>query len=300
MTRRLGMILATLFAGIVVSFAEAKAYDLSPEEDQALREHIKQVRENDPMNKAGAALAVVLFGLIALQGIMYVIALRTRWNEKKRRWNALPLPEALEPDSSEPQLRPEFRRHAEFCEALQHRELEGMSIPVITEKRELDKGYELLYELSKLPSLERDEVELLNRFGSELNAAQQRHACFVHGEYKGIRAFFLRAIIGASSTAYDMPAFKFDNPAPMYLRAVRALMSGIGLGLFQEAVKHARGDYDTVYVEKKTGRMFKKVEDLPDGCVWSIIIMMLMVCIAPFLTLIGNIAHYYRNYISNK
>lgn len=300
MTRRIGMILATLFAGLVVTFTEANAKDLSPEEYQALKDHVKQVRENDPMNKVGEAFAAVLLSLIVVQGIMYVIALRARLNEKKRRWNALPLPEAVDSESSEPQLRPEFSRHAEFCGALQRREVEDISIPVITEKRELDKGYELLHELSKLPSLNRDEVELLNGFGSDLNEAQQRHSCFVSGELKGMSAIIMRTLISASATAYDMPAFKFDNPSPGYLRAVRAFMCGIGLGLFQEAVKHARGDYDTVYVEKKTGRMFKKVEDLPDGCLWSIIIAFLMLCIAPFLTLIGNIAHYYRNYISNK
>ena len=265
-------------------------------EDELLAQRRKEAEDSNQIGEIGAGILILLL-LMMVGG--YIFSVKTRIQEKKRRWVKLPLPDCTE-SSKElclDNLRSEFCETLELISSLQKRECDGVMLPCITEKREIDTAYEILHRLKKLPNLNTDEILHLNILGEQANEAQARHICCDKRLYR--IAFLFGGFM--CRDAFLMPLYKFNNPDPLYIRLAQSFTMAFGIGGFVEAYKHANGEYEPIYVDRK-GRFWKRagLEPVLDGCMFAVIISFLTLILTPFVLYPCAIAHMYRNYFSNR
>lgn len=235
------------------------------------------------------------------------------YRENKRRWKALELPE----DYEVPQgcvfdvegLRDEFNELREIWDNMERENVDGVEVRYFTLKKEIDKGYAALAKFKGISDLSDDEKYALNAFGSDLNNAQSRILgcekkqfviiCSICASAGFITNFVAWAIPFVYYLALLTPRYKTDNPEPWYLLLMHRLLYGLGIGMFVAAACSARGDFDTVYVDKY-GRLYKDLKDKPVGCAMAACMLMLALFLAPFLIMAQCLIHFIRNYISNR
>ena len=235
------------------------------------------------------------------------------YRENKRRWKALELPE----DYEVPQgcvfdvegLRNEFNELREIWDNMERENMDGVEVRYFSLKKEIDKGYAALAKFKGISDLSDDEKYALNAFGSDLNNAQSRilgcekkqfiiicSICIAAGFMIGFVAW---AIPFVYYLALLTPRYKTVNPEPWYLLLMHRLLYGLGIGMFVAAACSARGDFDTVYVDKH-GRLYKDLENKTMGCAVAACMLMLALILAPFLIMAQCLIHFIRNYISNR
>ncbi len=265
-------------------------------EDELLIQRRKEAEDFNQIGEIGAGLLILLL-LMMVGG--YIFSVKIRIQEKKRRWVNLPFPDGSETGQELclDNLRPEFCETLELIASLQKRELDGVMLPCITEKREIDAAYEILHRLKKLPDLNADEILHLNILGEQANEAQSRHICCDK------KLYWMAFLFGGfmCRDAFLMPLYKFNNPDPLYIRLAQSFTMAFGIGGFVEAYKHANGEYEPVYVDRK-GRLWKRagLEPIFDGCLFAVLISILTLILTPFVLYPCAIAHMYRNYFSNR
>lgn len=276
---------------VMLCSTSSSAYD-----DELLAQRRKDAESFNLVGEIGAGIFILIF-LTIVAG--YALSLKVRIQEKKRRWEPLPMPEDASYDQElcVDNLRPEFCETLELMANLQKRECDGVMLPCITEKREIDLAYEILHRLKNLPNLNADEILHLNILGEQANVAQTRHICC---DKKLYRVAFLFGNFMCRD-AFLMPLYKFNNPNPLYIRLAQSLTMALGIGGFVEAYRHANGEYEPIYVDRK-GRLWKRagLEPILDGCAFAVLIFLLTLILTPFVLYPCALAHMYRNYFSNR
>lgn len=315
------------FKNCVVSFNPTKVqYPYLKEEEEA-----RKKAENEKLHSNAISNSLFLiFIILCIFGGMSGYGLYVLHNEYKRRWKELALPEGETVHLvDEDQLRPEFSAFYEWKEMLVWKsegENEEDSMPYITNKQTVDKGYEVLYNLAALPDLNAHEITTLNLMGGDLNNAQKRYLgtskwllgaftlCYLFfaiqssvvpyavGAWLGILSNISFIIALASIFISDlMPMYKFGNEEPILIRGARRILKAIGAGAWASAIFVATQNHDTLY-EDSSGRVYVKKdnESRMMGCVMAIIIIQVLLILLPFLAFGNSLASFYRNYFSNK
>lgn len=288
-------------------FTEQREAEL---QEQAVFESIKRI-----------FIVLCLFGGMAGYGI-YVLR-----KEYKRRWKALPLPEGCKVYIvDEDVLRSEFEPFKEWKSSLVWQESadgEGGAWS-ITEKKVVDKGYEILYSLSKLPDLNEHEITALNNLGTNLNNAQARHLSsskwllagytisymflaaqlsvlpYAASTWLGVMTNIVFVIAIASIFIADlMPNYKIGNEEPLLIRGIRRVLKAVGVGAWLMAIFAATQRNDTFYKDS-SGNVYVEKDDGLMGCCFSLLFLSILVFLLPFIALGNSIASFIRNYIGNK
>ncbi len=239
--------------------------------------------------------------------------------EKKRRWEPVAIPEGSPEYSRDPStFSPACADILEWQSKLETREFEGVPVPVITDRKEIEAAYALLATLrEKKEELNSDSLHFMNALGEELNTAQTRHlsgskagliiACvlfaflafcmIMSGSY--FASQFWVAFAAIYYLAMKCPAYKLANPEPTYYRVCKDIVKALGIGSLFVAGDMAEGKYATVYRDSK-GRFFIDKDERDAGCVISLVIIVIIFAFAPFIFLLNAICDFFRNYVGTK
>lgn len=252
--------------------------------------------------------SIVILWLLSIPYMGWVL-----FRERRRRWVELELPEDYEIPSGcvfdVDGLRNEFNELRTIWNNMEVEEIEGVEVHYFAQKKEIDTGYKALQKFKGISDLSNDEKYALNAFGADLNNAQGRELgcemkqfiiiCAICGAAGLMMGFVAWAVPFVYYLALQTPRYKLDIPEPWYLRIMHRLLYGLGVGMFVASGRCARGDYDTVYIDKH-GRAYKDAEEKTAGCVVVILMLMLALFLAPFLIMAQCLIHFIRNYISNR
>lgn len=315
------------FKNCVVTFNDKNEQYPYLEEEKAAKEKEKQAELTKEWTQ-GRLLHI--FILLSLFGGICGYAAYILRREYKRRWKELALPEGTTVHLvDEDQLRPEFSAFYEWKDMLlwkSESDNEEESMPYITTKKTLDKGYEVLYNLAALPDLNEHEITTLNLMGGDLNNAQKRYLgsskwllagfslCFLFFAYFtfpngkiGEIEFWLDIFntiayltaIAAIFIADLMPSYKFGNEEPILIRGARRVLSAIGAGTWAIAVFMATHRNDTLYKDS-SGNVYVEKDDGAVGCGMALAVLSLFIVLLPLIAFGNTVASFYRNYFSNK
>lgn len=209
-----------------------------------------------------------------------------------------------------------FAEAKAHMEGLEHKDVNGESRALYTRRTEVDAGYALLARLVALPKKTAEQIEWINGFGNDLNAAQRRYRfggkkvihwvvglafclltlCSIveflaaaHSSIAGNGDFWERVFetiegrfcIATYTGVYFLtilrPAYKFVNPDPGYQKALNSICTSLRLGAVVTATAPITDDkYITVYRDAH-GNLYRK-EDTPEETVskWGVAIVIRM------------------------
>lgn len=315
------------FKNCVVTFNDMNEQYPYIEEEKAAKEKEEQA---ELTKKWTQERLLSIFILLSIFGGICGYAAYILRQEYKRRWKKLALPEGTTVEIvDEDQLRPEFSAFYEWKEMLVWKSAgdnEEESMPYITTKKTVDKGYEVLYKLAALPDLNADEITILNLMGGDLNNAQKRYLGSSKWLLAGFAICFLFFAIGTlpiskngaielwldvfNSIAYLtaiaaifiadlMPSYKFGNEEPILIRGARRVLSAIGAGTWAMAVFMATHRNDTIYKDS-SGNVYVEKDDGAVGCGMALAVLSLFIVLLPLIAFGNTVASFYRNYFSNK
>ncbi len=317
-------VLALLMMGAPVTPAAADTYSTPAMESTSSSYTSTGEASSSGQRKDMDAFSIVMFVIIgsiaftAWGSLPYMIWVLRK--EKLRRYEPISVPEGSPEYSHDPaSLSPVCGPILKWQQALSTREVEGIALPVITSRVELDKGYELL-ELLKTQKgrLNSDSIHFANTLGEELNAAQTRYfngskvglfiasaffafmalGMFSAGAY--VPALCWLAFIGIYFLSMKSPVYKLANPAPGYYRVWKVIVKGLGIGSLFVAADLADGKYAPVYREVSTGKLFQFKDDRDAGCFMCMLVLVFVFVFAPFIFLLNAICDFVRNYIGKK
>ncbi len=295
--------------------AETRSPEILPDHTPAK----KEVSEAEccVANLVCAWILLCLFGGICVSAV-YVLG-----KECKRRWKPLPLPKG---ETTQHAFRPEFDEYVNWAQMLEwklKKDKNGnMSTDVgccITNRKTVDKGYEVLHKLAILPGLSADEIDVLNKMGRDLNEAQKRSlqsskwllslyvlgyllliAMLMIGDYAcggrvGVLGISTCVVMVISLFMADLqPAYQFSGKDALLTRCARRALKGIGAGTWAKALFVEPCQR---YVTEEGSDAPNAEQESPMGRVAAVLVVTLMVVLFPVIVVGRSLLAFYRHYV---
>lgn len=287
----------------------------SPQELQRKADAARE-QELDEKRRPGfftyVAIGVWLMFLVMLFYMLWIL-----YNERRRRFAPLTASENGMPGMAGASLAsyaavPEdaekvFAEAKAHVEGLEHKDVNGESRALYTRRTEVDAGYALLARLVALPKKTAEQIEWINGFGNDLNAAQRRYRfggkkvihwvvglafcvlafCsiveFLGAAHSGIAGncdfwervfetikgrFCIATYTGVYFLTILRPAYKFANPDPAYQRALNSICTSLRLGAVVAATAPTTDSEDNyITVYRDAHGNLYRKEDTPEETV---------------------------------